>query len=231
MEEYLKANQIFWNKGYYAPNPESWVFRTYGRILKYELKLDKSQNKKVLDFGCGQGANSMFFKNNGFDVYGIDISEIDINIAKKSIPDISEHFKIINPQPEKNQIFFGGNFKLIIGIQSLYYLSDKDLDILLKCLYYNLENNGIIYATMMGSNSMFYEDSTPYKNGLRKIETKSKRKKEKKKGVNFVNFTKSEEDLIKKFHMFKPLHIGFYDFKIRSDEGNDFHYSFIGQKI
>ena len=225
MKEYLRTNQKFWSRGYEAKNVESWVFRTYGRILVYEFKFDGTE--KMLDFGCGQGATCNFFKRNGFDAYGVDVSEKDIAVAQANMPN---HFKVISPIPQENQVFFGGEFQLITGIQSFYYLSNTDLDTLLRCLYKQMTDGGIFYATMMGVQSSFFEDSKPYKDGLRLIDTKSKRKKKKGKGVSYVNFTESEEELIKKFHMFKPVHIGFYDFKIRSDEGTSFHYNFVGQK-
>ena len=47
---------------------------------------------------------------------------------------------------------------------------------------------------------------------------------------HYINFVKDEEDLKKKFHMFKPLHIGYYDGVYRNDERSEKHLTFIGVK-
>ena len=52
---YLTENYKYWQKGYDAPNVESFIFRFYGFYLK------KRKNLKLLDFGCGQGAAVNFF--------------------------------------------------------------------------------------------------------------------------------------------------------------------------
>jgi ubiquinone/menaquinone biosynthesis C-methylase UbiE len=39
--------------------------------------------KKVLDLGCGTGRHTIYLAKNGFDVYGIDIAEEGIKIAKE----------------------------------------------------------------------------------------------------------------------------------------------------
>ena len=45
----------------------------------------------------------------------------------------------------------------------------------------------------------------------------------------YMTFTASEEDLIRKFSMFKKRHVGYYDACYREDEGSEFHWIFIGQ--
>lgn len=55
MEDYLKGNLEYWQEGYEADNVESFVFRPYGRIFKYEFGLDGSHGEKLLDWGCGGG--------------------------------------------------------------------------------------------------------------------------------------------------------------------------------
>ena len=72
-----------------------------------------------------------------------------------------------------------------------------------------------------------YNNSEEDDDGLRKINLKNSRLSIEN---YFVNFTTSEEDLLKKFGIFKPCHIGFYSEKFRSDEGQGFHYVFTGKK-
>ena len=91
-----------------------------------------------------------------------------------------------------------------------------------------MKHGSIIYASMMGTKMWYYDHSVEWKDGLRKVDFSTKRLQVK---DYFVNFTKSEDDLLQKFNMFKKIHLGYYDAKYREDEGSDFHYTFIGQKI
>ena len=216
MENYLQKNSEYYQKGYDAENVESYVFRFYGRILKHDFKMDGTNNEKILDFGCGGGSALKFFKSKGFKVYGVDISVKDINQAKSIMPDIKENFLIIEPKPKKEDFFFNGGFDFIISIQTLYFLSDTDMQIRLKTLY-----------NMMKPGAYIYEHSKITSDGLYEVNFSNDRIQYK----NFyINFTKNKEELEKKFSMFKKIYIGHYDRDYRN-EGSEFHYTFVGQKI
>ena len=45
---------------------------------------NKKSNAKVLEIGCGMGANINFLLDCGFDYYGIDYSEFAISNLKKN---------------------------------------------------------------------------------------------------------------------------------------------------
>jgi SAM-dependent methyltransferase len=226
MEKYLKANYDYWQKGYTADNVESFVFRVFGRILKPEIGLSGENREKLLDFGCGTGAALSFFDRNGFDVYGIDISKVDINRCKDRMPHISDHFAVVEPAPKEDDVFFGGNFDLVTAIQSLYYYSNDDLRKRLNSLKKQMKPGAVIYATMMGSKCWYYNNSADYGDGLREVNIDTQRLKIK---DYFVNFTHSEEDLLHKFSMFERIHVGYYDAHYIETEGSDFHWTFIGR--
>ena len=234
-QKYLKFNNKYWSQGVFdAPNPETYVFRAYGRIFKFELGLDGSGKQKLLDFGCGPGGNTNFFYKKGFKVYGVDLSQIDINRCKKRMPKIKKNFKVIDPVPSLEDRFFENTkFKIVTAFQSLYYYNNVDLEVRLQNLYDIMEPNGIIYATMMHKSCWYYKMSKPYKNGLRFVRLNRKNDKTRK-GLktndHYINFVKSNDHLKKMFHMFKPLHIGYYDGVYRSEEGSEKHLTFIGKK-
>lgn len=50
------------------------------------LGLELENYSKVLDVGCAKGAFTEAFRNFGFNSYGIDYSDVAINIAKNSFP-------------------------------------------------------------------------------------------------------------------------------------------------
>jgi SAM-dependent methyltransferase len=224
---YLQSNKQYWEQGYTAFNPDHAVFRFFGRILKPDFP--HALGGKLVEFGCGQGAAVNFFHLNGFRVRGIDISETDIGIAKSRYPYISDCFQLCDPDPKNNAYYgFEKDVAAITAFQSLYYFSDSDFEICLKKLYESLAPNGIFFATMMGEKSReFFENSVDAGDGLRRVNFKNDR-------LNvqnyFISFIKDEDHLVKKFHLFKPVHIGYYAAKFRKDEGDGFHYTFCGIK-
>lgn len=226
MDQYLKANKEYYEHGYEAENVESYVFRAYGRIFKHDFGLDGSKGERVLDFGCGSGSALRFFKSKGFNAYGADISETDLARARSRMPDIADHFLQIPPKPQMTDNFFGGGFDLIISIQTLYFLSDTDMQIRLKTLYNMLKPGGYIYASMMGTQAYFSKYATPAEDGMSCINFKNDRITYK---DLYVNLTKSKEDLEQKFSMFKKIYVGHYDRDYRN-EGSEFHYTFTGQR-
>ena len=88
MDNYLSKNKEYYDQGYEAENVESYVFRTYGRIFKHDFGMDGSKGEKLLDFGCGSGATMKFFQSKGFNVYGVDISDVDIQRAQSRMAEI-----------------------------------------------------------------------------------------------------------------------------------------------
>lgn len=227
MQKYLEETKRYWDRRYEAENVEGWVFRMYGQILKAEFSMDGSGGEKLLDFGCGEGGALVFFKRKGFDVYGVDVSEPAIAVAKEKMPDITDHFQVIDPKPHVDDLFFTGDFDIITAIQSLYYYDNNDLDVRVRTLYDMLKPGGFVYFTMMSKKCWFFEYATAIRNGLYRVEFETDRLRIK---DYYMLFVEDEEDLREKFHLFKPLHIGFYSYAYRSDEGMAHHYTFFGRK-
>lgn len=239
MSDYLKKNLAFWDRKYSSPNVESFIFRLKSVLLDKFFKFNKYQNYKILDFGCGEGANVMFFnKNYGFIPYGVDISLESINICKSNTKKYKKNFKIISPQPSIDSNFFNEKFDLILAIQSLYYMSDKDLQIALKCLYNHLKPGGMIFASMMGikNNSYYnlYSNKKKNSDGLTLVDLSADNfYKERQHGSiysHYINFTRNKKELEKKFKIFKKKAVGFYDGDYESLNSSLFHYTFLGKK-
>jgi SAM-dependent methyltransferase len=236
MSDYLKANSDYWGQAVYDnPNPESYVFRIYGRILSYQFGLDGHGGENILDFGCGSGGNSKFFDSKGFNVFGVDQSSIDIDRCHKRLSNKVDQFKVVNPICTEDDVWFPGTkFKIITSFQTLYYLNDIDLQRRLVSLYNMLEPGGIFVATMMHTSSWYYNMSHPSENGMRFVKFYREQdvgREDLSINDHYINFTKNEEDLIEKFKIFRPLHTkGYYDGVYRDDQGSEKHLVFIGQK-
>ena len=231
-------NIEYWSNRYNAPNVESFIFRFYGRILKYDFGIDGSKNERVFDFGCGQGGALKFFYERGFSVYGVDIAEQDIRVARDFVKkdDNYNHevkFELISPEPFRGQKYFSNLFNgdewidIAVSIQTLDFLTDTDCKIVLNNIYNQMKPGAIIYASFNGTNLYYYKHSTELVggDGLRQVRFNNGR-------VEYdllLNFCRTREEMREKFSMFQPLYIDYYDSSFR-EEGSEFRWTFCGVK-
>jgi len=98
--------------------------------------LGNVKNKKILDGGCGTGIYAKILTKKGAIVKGIDLSEKEIEIAKKENPRVE--FKIGNAQklPYKNK-----EFDIVLAALALAHLQNWNR--VLKEIYRVLKPNGI----------------------------------------------------------------------------------------
>ena len=225
---YLDENRAYWERGYNAVNVDHPVFRFYGRILKPDFGLGGNW-ERLVDFGCGQGAAVSFFQKHGFHARGVDVSETDIAAAKIRFPHIARNFLVCAPDPKANEYYgFAEDVTVITAIQSLYYFSDHDFGACLDMLYRSMRPGGVFFATMISENSReYFDNSVEFGDGLRVVNFQNKRLDVK---DCYMSFIKDEDHLKRKFDMFKPVHIGYYAIKFRSDEGGGHHFTFCGVK-
>lgn len=225
MPSYLEKNAKYWSGTYDAPNVESFIFRFYGRILRFDYGIDGSGHERLLDFGCGQGGALNYFDKLGFNCFGVDIAPQDIEAARHLMPHVASQFLLTSPEPDENAMFFGGDFDIVISIQTLEFLSTSDQKKAIRCLYNNMKPGAKIYASM-SAESMYYSQHAKYvDDGLWHVKFNNGR-------VDydlFLNFVKDKGDLCERFSLFKPVYLDHYDSSFR-EEGSEFRYTFFGVK-
>lgn len=128
--------------------PTDGLVSYYHNIIKPNLC--STQNIKVLDFGCSLGANTKFFADLGFDVYGIDSS---VNAIKRCIyinKFEPSHFKCCNILEKGNEInnLFDIKFDLIVALNVLPYFSNNDLKLVLEQFCQVMSLGAIFYSNM-----------------------------------------------------------------------------------
>ena len=225
-QNYLTLNQRYYEQqyaaGYGHEYPESHVIRIYHRILASELNLTGAGAPRLLDFGCGTGANAAFFATKGFDVHGVDSSARAIEACRRRLPDTADQFQAIKPDPTAEDWPFDASFDIVFSNQVLYFLGDHDLRERLELLLAHLAPDGIFIATMIGTTHYLYRHSTLHEDGLRRVQTKAEGDQ-----PLFIRFTESKDHLRRQFAGLEAIHIGHYDVNLRDDSG--FHYVFIGR--
>jgi SAM-dependent methyltransferase len=222
---YLATNAHFWSGIYEAPNVESFIFRFYGRILKFDYGIDGTQHERLLDFGCGQGGALRYFDKLGFNCFGVDIASNDIAMARRNLPHIANQIMLIDNKPHEGKTFFGGGFDIVISIQTLDFLSDTDFHKVIQSLYNSMKPGSKIYASMNGY-SHYYRDHSEYVgDGLWHVRLKTNRLE-----YDLYNhFVRDKQEMKERFSLFAPIYIDHYDSSFR-EEGSEFRYTFFGVK-
>ncbi|WP_407185295.1 class I SAM-dependent methyltransferase [Bradyrhizobium centrosematis] len=146
----------FWNdKGEefarVARDPASFFARRAALVA--ELVSNHISSGRVLDIGCGAGQLCFDLARRGFDVYGIDLSSVQIEMAIQaargllSFPD--KRFHVCTPQC----LSFDGPFDVITAIGVLPYVEDHSAFI--RRALCVLEPNGMFVASCTNSLSLF----------------------------------------------------------------------------
>jgi 2-polyprenyl-3-methyl-5-hydroxy-6-metoxy-1,4-benzoquinol methylase len=104
--------------------------------------------KKILDVGCGCGHLLQLFKDFGYEVYGLDISNYAIEVANKTIPDCK-----IMVHDCQEAFRFNTKFDIITCFEVLEHLPNPQKAI--KNCYEAIKPNGIFIATTPNKLSPF----------------------------------------------------------------------------
>lgn len=131
--------------------PDEGVVRFTARYLQRRLGIEawdvKREVSRVLDAGCGNGRHVVFFSEQGFDVYGIDISEEAIEIANAWVAKkgLKAHLEVgdIAKLPFEN-----GYFDVVVSYGVLDHISFSEAKKAMKEIGRVMDKNGYIYITL-----------------------------------------------------------------------------------
>ena len=126
----------------------------YWPIFKYSVRawLPKSKDVNIVDLGCGNGTIIRLLKNKaGYNnVYGVDISKSQIDLAKQHVPivELGNALEYLRKSPIK--------FDLILAFDVVEHLNkDEVLDLISLC-YEKLNHGGrVIFQTPNASSPFF----------------------------------------------------------------------------
>ncbi len=212
-----------YKNGYGHIYPESHIIRIYERFIKQNLVIDT--HLKILDYGCGTGANLHFFKDKGFDTFGCDVSKSAIEKCKSNPIFDKNKFEICNEVPNPLDLFGNIEFDLILSNQTLYYLSDESLRKFVEESYKIIKDNGFLVVTMMAKSHWFYSHKVSHQKSLHTVDLRKSRFNQ----LSYINF-KEKEDLEEIFYPFKKCLTGFYTLDLLPDEGPTDHWIYICKK-
>lgn len=112
-------------------------------VLQY---IKDKKCRTFLDLGCGDGKDSVFFAQNGYDVTAIDFSSASLNLLKERLKDLSvDNMKYVK-QDIANLDLGSESFDVIYANLSLHYFDDKTTSEIFDNLYDILKNDGYLFV-------------------------------------------------------------------------------------
>jgi ubiquinone/menaquinone biosynthesis C-methylase UbiE len=156
IEDTIENNPLWVNMKYYA------IERLSRQKVLTWLK-ENCQGKRVLDYCCGNGEDSIYLAKNGASsVTGIDISEVSITNCQESAKSAGvEDLAKFEVRDAENTGFDENSFSIIVEYGALHHLDlDKSFQEMLRILK---PDGGVICTEALGHNPFIhlYRKMTP----------------------------------------------------------------------
>lgn len=107
-----------WNEKYESKGLEAFGSKPSTWLKDHESLLSELGSKKALDIACGNGRNSIYLANIGFQVDAVDISDVAINWLNNVIKSRGYRINAIQLDLE-SEYFPDSNYDLIINFNYL----------------------------------------------------------------------------------------------------------------
>lgn len=144
---------------FYNKNAENFFSQTVRADmgLLYEKFLSKlpTTKGKILDLGCGSGRDSKHFKELGFEVVPLDLSE---ELAKKASEYIGQ--KVI--VQDMRDLEFENEFIGVWACASILHLPVEDIEIVFKKVFKSLKKGGIFYLSFKYGENDYIKDGREF---------------------------------------------------------------------
>ena len=113
----MESDRIKWNSRF--ASQESFLGRRPSPFLAREIERIKQlvTGRRALDIACGEGRNSIFLAGHGFQVTGVDISEVGLAKAARRAAEEAVDVEFVHA--DLDHVRPGGRFDLVLNFNFL----------------------------------------------------------------------------------------------------------------
>ena len=138
------------DSAFFGEELSDFAQKCYSNFKRYNVK-------RLLELGCGQGRDTIFFASNGFDVHAIDASKVAIEninqkLRQKNISLDLRHFKARQTLPYDSSYFDAVYSHMFYNMR----FTDEELGFLFKESHRVLKNNGLLYFSVRNDKDVSY---------------------------------------------------------------------------
>lgn len=156
-----------WEKFYKSKLEDNWTKVPYDDVVRLfknsavkEYNKTHTEKQKLLELGFGSGINLLHGAIQGYDVYGIDISEDAINYAKNLFQKNNMHASFYNASTDNMP--FEDNFFDVIMESGLLVCLDKNQYLnTISEIQRILKKDGLCYVSCYGESDMRILNACP----------------------------------------------------------------------
>ena len=236
VEGNVKSYKQRYKDGYGIQVPDSQNTRVLRQVIEMQLNL---RGGAFLDFGAGTCGNTAYVANmNGgsWTPYGCDLVPEAVEQCKSRFPSVPEnHFGVCGSAGDLRRLYMeDGMFNLIVSWGVLYYAgNDAEEREIVEEFHRVLKPGGAVFITMVGiQNRVYYLQSEPVDPKgdtlFRKIHAVGERFSE----TSIMRFRSTRKSVLELFSpLFAKVQLGYYDWSYREQDGNAFHYMYVGQRV
>jgi SAM-dependent methyltransferase len=151
------------DSAFFGEDSSDFAQKCYSYFKKYGVK-------RILELGCGQGRDTIFFASNGFDVHAIDASKVAIEninhkIRQKTISLDLRHFKARHTLPYDSSYFDAVYSHMFYNMR----FTDEELGFLFKESKRVLKNNGLLHFSVRNDKDVLYNKGKKIDNNIYEI--------------------------------------------------------------
>lgn len=135
-----------WNSIY---KTEGRSYSTPQEALAPIIQIFKTRGvKRILDLGCGAGANLVFLAKNGFEVYGFDGSAEALKLAEAQLAENGLKAKLKSGDMKNALPYENGFFDAIVSVRVLNHGTISEIRKTIKNIERVLKPKGILFLTV-----------------------------------------------------------------------------------
>ena len=182
-----------WDKVYVEDNSFFGDEPSHFAQMCYDKFIESNNIKRILELGCGQGRDALYFATKGFQIYALDSSKIGIeSINSKAKESGLSSIKIKNWDAKQGLPFDNDYFEVVYS-HMFFNMGFKyqDLQDLFKEVNRTLKNNGFHCFSVRSDSDKFYRKGKETDSGVFEIN-----------GFHIRFFTKKEIQDLAREHNF-----------------------------
>lgn len=97
-----------------------WGFKPSPTCLKVLSAMPPTRHLKLLDIGCGEGRNAVFFARNGYDVTAFDLLQAGVDKTKRIAEKVGVDLKVF--QADVNEFRLTEHYDILFSVGVLHYI-------------------------------------------------------------------------------------------------------------
>jgi len=118
-----------------------WGFKPAPTCFKVLQALPPVKKLKLLDIGCGEGRNAVFFARNGYDVTAFDLADAGVEKTRKLADKTGVNVKVF--KANINEYRLTDKFDIIFSVGTLHYIPKECREEIIANYKDHTKENGI----------------------------------------------------------------------------------------